>query len=320
MDRQRAQRKLHGMQAFHSDRFEPELPAGHRFPMQKYRLLRERVAATLPEVVLREAPGAALADLLRVHTSSYVEAVRTGSLSPAAQREIGFPWSPMWVERSLRSVGATVAAWEAACVDGVALNLAGGTHHASADAGGGFCVFNDVAVAVRRAQSRGEGRRFAVVDLDVHQGNGTAAIFAGDADVVTVSLHGERNFPFRKVTSALDIGLPDQCDDATYLAALDDALQRLVAWHERQPFDGVFYLAGADVHQGDRLGRLAITDAGVQARDERVLMLAERWRCPLVMCMAGGYGTDLTAMVAVQAQTVGAALASWRRRHGAAAS
>jgi len=126
------------MQAFHSDRFEPELPAGHRFPMQKYRLLRERVAATLPEVVLREAPGAALADLLRVHTSSYVEAVRTGSLSPAAQREIGFPWSPMWVERALRSVGATVAAWEAACVDGVAVNLAGGTHHASADAGAAF--------------------------------------------------------------------------------------------------------------------------------------------------------------------------------------
>lgn len=302
------------MHAFHSDRFEPDLPAGHRFPMQKYRLLREHVVAALPDVRLSEAPEVADDDLLRVHTPGYVQAIREGSLTPAAQREIGFPWSPMWVARALRSVGATLAAWDVARADGVAVNLAGGTHHALADAGGGFCVFNDVAVAVRRAQARGDGTRFAIVDLDVHQGNGTAAIFSGDADVFTLSLHGERNFPFRKVASRLDVGLPDGCGDTDYLTALDGALQVLLTCHAERPFDGMFYLAGADVHVGDRLGRLALSDAGVLARDARVLTLAERMDCPLVMCMAGGYGHDLPAMVAVQTGTVGAALASWRRR------
>jgi len=282
--------------------------------MQKYRLLREQVAAALPDVRLSEAPDAAEADLLRVHAPAYVQAVREGSLTPAAQREIGFPWSPVWAARARRSVGATLAAWDAARAEGVAVNLAGGTHHALADAGGGFCVFNDVAVAVRRAQAVGEGTHFAIVDLDVHQGNGTAAIFSGDADVFTLSLHGERNFPFRKVASRLDVGLPDGCGDADYLAALDGALQVLTACHAERPFDGLFYLAGADVHAGDRLGRLALSDAGVLARDARVLALAERMGCPLVMCMAGGYGHDLSAMVAVQTGTVGAALASWRRR------
>lgn len=302
------------MQAFHSDRFQPDLPPGHRFPMAKYRMLREAVAWQLPEVRLAEAPSVPIPALCLAHDQAYVTSALQGELSAAHQREIGFPWSQALMERSIRAVGATVAATEAARREGVAINLAGGTHHASAAHGSGFCVFNDVAVAIRLAQQQGWVRRALVVDLDVHQGNGTAAIFAGDADVFTLSLHGDKNFPFRKVPSTLDVPLADGCDDATYLQALDEALAVVAAAHASAPFDVMFYLAGADVHEGDRLGRLALSAEGMRTRDEAVMCLGEAWGLPLVMTMAGGYGRDIPAMLEVQLRTVETALAAWRRR------
>lgn len=304
------------MFAFHSDQHEPELPPGHRFPMVKYRLLREWVAANLPDVRLRPSPACDDADLLRVHTADYVTAVAQGTLDAAHQREIGFPWSDSLIERARRSVGGTVAALRQAVEarEGVAINLAGGTHHANRSQGSGFCVFNDVAVAAEVALQAGWARRVAVVDLDVHQGNGTAAIFAGDERVFTLSLHGEKNFPFRKVPGCLDVGLPNGCDGVAYHLALDEALHALRESHRVCAFDLVFYLAGADPHEGDRLGHLRLNAQAMRLRDERVMRLAESWQSPLVMCMAGGYGRDLDAMLAVQLASVAEALSSWHRR------
>lgn len=302
------------MHAFHSDHAEPTLPPGHRFPMAKYRLLRERVAQDLPGVRLHAARPAPDEVLRLAHDAAYLQAVAHGQLSPAQQREIGFPWSPALVERSRCSVGATLQALDRAWQDGVGVNLAGGTHHASAAQGGGFCVFNDVAVAIRWAQAQGCLQRAVVVDLDVHQGNGTAAIFQDDARVFTLSLHGDKNFPFRKVPGTLDVPLPDGCTDDDYLHALTQALARVADAHAHAPFDAMFYLAGADPHEGDRLGRLALTGEGMRQRDDVVLRLAEAWDVPLVMCMAGGYGRDLDAMVSVQLGSVAAAYASWQRR------
>lgn len=300
------------MQAFHSDRFEPGLPPGHRFPMRKYRLLRELVAGHLRGVRLREAPAADDATLRLAHDAAYIEAVAHGTLSAAQVREIGFPWTPALVERSRHSVGATLAATEAAWQEGVAVNLAGGTHHASASQGSGFCVFNDVAVAIRLAQARQPGLRCVVIDLDVHQGNGTAAIFQGDDTVFTLSLHGEKNFPFRKEPSTLDVPLPDGCADADYLAALDAALATLNQAHAQHPFGLVHYLAGADPHEGDRLGRLRLSAEGLRQRDARVFAQTLAWRTPTVMCMAGGYGQDLDAMLAVQLGSVTQAWLAWQ--------
>ena len=305
------------MQGFYSTRVTLPLPEGHRFPIEKYERLRARLAAELP--ALQQVPAEPASDemLALVHSAHYIGAVSQGTLTAAAQREIGFPWSEAMVDRARRSVGATVAAVRAALSDGVAANLAGGTHHASADQGGGFCVFNDVAVALRVWQEEAlaadpwaEPPRAAVIDLDVHQGNGTASIFASDPTVFTLSLHGEKNFPFRKVASDLDVGLPDGTGDADYLQALDGALAQLARRFDPQL---VIYLAGADAHEGDRLGRLKLTDRGMQARDERVFDWAWRRRLPVALCMGGGYGHDLATTVQVQMHTFGVALAAWRR-------
>src|SRR5512139_2745466 len=231
------------MRAYTSDQFVLPLPDGHRFPMPKYRLLRERVAAELPAIRLEEAPAATDGELALAHEPVYVSAVAEGLLSPAAQREIGFPWTPRMAERARRSVGATIAAARTALAEGVSANLAGGTHHASADKGSGYCVFNDVAVAARLMQAEWHrshggaagGLRVAVIDLDVHQGNGTASIFRDDPTVFTLSLHGAKNFPFRKEAGDLDIELPDGCTDEPYLAALDAALDLAWARHGEQP-------------------------------------------------------------------------------------
>ena len=298
------------MQAFHSDRHLLPLPPGHRFPRSKYRLLRERVAA-LADLEAHEASPVTDADLVRVHDPAYVAAVTSGTLGAAEQRAIGFPWSQEMVERSRRSVGATVAAARAALDEGVAANLAGGTHHASTSRGSGYCVFNDVAVASRLLQAEAP-LRIVVVDLDVHQGDGTAAIFAGDPSVFTISLHGARNFPFRKAASDLDIALPDGCGDADYLGALDRALGVLADEHGEQAFGLAFYLAGADPHEGDRLGRLKLSAAGLLARDRRVLGLLGALEIPVALAMAGGYGHDLDVTVAIQAATIEAAIDSWR--------
>ena len=282
--------------------------------MEKYGRLRAMVTEHLPGVRLTEASAVPDAVLALAHTPDYVAAVAQGELTPQQVREIGFPWSAALVERSRRSVGATLQATDAAWAEGVGVNLAGGTHHANADTGSGFCVYNDVAVSIRREQQRRPGVRCAVVDLDVHQGNGTAAIFANDPSVFTLSLHGDKNFPFRKVPSSLDVPLPDGCDDHSYLLALDEALSQLDNWHRHQSCDVVFYLAGADPHEGDRLGRLKLTAAGMRGRDERVWAWTHARDLPTVMCMAGGYGKALDDMLSVQLASVEAAWQAWLRR------
>ncbi len=305
------------MHAYYADHFVLPLPEGHRFPMRKYSRLRDRLTQEQPGVRMREAPAASDGELALVHTPAYIQGVATGSLDPAIQREIGFPWSPAMAERARRSVGASVAAARDALVQGVAGNLAGGTHHAYADKGGGFCVFNDIAVTARLMQAEAWRQQrlqmnVAVIDLDVHQGNGTAAIFARDASVFTLSVHGEKNFPFRKEPSDLDVGLPDGCTDAPYLEALHQSLQTL-----QDRFDPhlVIYLAGADPHEGDRLGRLKLTADGMQARDRVVMDWAWQRRLPVVLCMGGGYGHDSETTVQVQIQTWQVALDYWQRWH-----
>ncbi len=291
--------------------------------MSKYRLLRDRVAAELPGVRLVEAPAACDGELALVHTPQYVGEVAEGRLSPAQQREIGFPWSTAMVERSRRSVGATVAAARAALNGGgIAVNLAGGTHHAYADHGSGFCVFNDVAVAARQMQAECQTRetdplRAAVVDLDVHQGNGTAAIFRDEPTITTLSMHGAKNFPFRKEASDIDIGLPDGCADEEYLAALDGALDQLWRHAESNGMPSlIFFLAGADPHEGDRLGRLKLTAAGLAERDRRVFSAALARRIPVAVSMAGGYGTVIEDTVALQLTTLRLAFQHWQAWQG----
>ncbi len=299
------------MRAFYSDHFILPLPDGHKFPMAKYSRLRERILADgiiTPEQ-LHEAPAAAWDDLRLVHDPAYVEAVANGTLPADVQRRIGFPWSPQMVERSRRSVGATIAAAHAAVDDGAAANLAGGTHHAFADRGEGFCVFNDVAVASRVLQRDQHARRIAIVDLDVHQGNGTAAIFAGDASVFTFSMHGAQNFPFRKEVSDLDVPLDDGTTDEHYLGLLRLHLPKVLNAH--QP-DFVFYLAGADPYEGDRLGRLKLTIDGLRQRDEIVIGACRRAGLPLAISMSGGYAPDIDAIVTIHANTIRtAAHTSW---------
>ena len=306
------------MQAFYADQFVLPLPPGHRFPMPKYRLLRERLEG-LPGLEMQQAPVASDGELALAHTPAYVSAVSDGTLSAAQQREIGFPWSEAMVARARRSVGATIAAARAALSGGIASNLAGGTHHASADKGAGYCVFNDVAVAARLMQAEWHRARhatllrIAVIDLDVHQGNGTASIFSEDSTVFTLSMHGAKNFPFRKEASDLDVELPDGCGDAQYLDALDTALAELWRRHEHAPPGLIFYLAGADPHEGDRLGRLKLTTTGLAERDRCVLAAARERRIPIAMSMAGGYGRVIEETVEIQFNTIVEAVASWRR-------
>ena len=289
------------MNALYTDHFVLPLPQGHRFPMSKYRLLRDGVAGT-PGLRLWEAPAATDTQLLLAHDPVYVQKVVNGMLEPKEQREIGFPWTPGMVERSRRSVGATIAACQSALEDGIAVNLAGGTHHAYRDKGSGFCVFNDAAVAARVVQRQSVASlSIAIIDLDVHQGNGTAAIFKNDPSVFTLSLHGDKNFPFRKEPSDLDVPLADGIEDEAYLEALAGALGQLTQVCTPQL---VIYLAGADPHEGDRLGRLKLTYAGLLERDQRVFEFARERGIPIAVSMAGGYGHNIDTTVAVHRQTV----------------
>ncbi len=292
------------MLAFYTDHFVLPLPPGHRFPMRKYSMLREAVRRDVAGLVFAEAPRAGDDALLLAHTPDYVAAVSAGVLDPSRQREIGFPWSAEMVERSRCSAGATIEACRVALREGIAVNLAGGTHHAYADKGGGFCVFNDAAIAARVLQRDGAVRRVAVIDLDVHQGNGTASILHGDPTVFTLSLHGEKNYPFRKEASDLDVGLPDGCGDDAYASALQAALGELFV--RFQP-ELLIYLAGADPHEGDRLGRLKLTMAGLARRDTLVFDAALERGLPVAVTMAGGYGNHIEDTVAVHAQTIGLA-------------
>ena len=291
------------MQLWSSAAYAMPVPDGHRFPMPKYALLRDAVlAAGLVEPGRLHDPGrAAREDLLLVHTPRYVDAVTSGTLGAAEQRRIGLPWSEAFVERAYRVVRGTCEAAAAALREGVAMNLAGGTHHAFPDRGEGFCTFNDVAVAIRRLQRDGRVRRVCVVDLDVHQGNGTHACFAGDADVFTFSMHGAKNFPFQKVPGSLDVELDDGTGDETYLALLAQHLPRVL--RAASP-DLVVYLAGADPHEHDRLGRLRLTFEGLMRRDAMVLEACRDVGLPVCVTIAGGYGRDVRDTVAVHLNTV----------------
>jgi len=316
------------LHAYYADNFVLPLPPGHRFPMAKYKLLRDRVVNELPLVRMAQAPAASDGELALAHTPEYIAAITHGTLPAAAQREIGFPWSPGMAERARRSVGATACAARSALglaggsaraqPAGIAANLAGGTHHAYAHKGSGFCVFNDSAVAARLMQAEWarahrparKPLQVAVIDLDVHQGNGTASIFANDASVFTLSLHGQKNFPFRKETSDLDVALPDGCSDAPYLQALEQALEELGRRFEPGL---VLFLAGADPFEGDRLGRLALSYDGLQERDRRIFDWAWQRRIPLAFSMAGGYSVTIDDTVQVQMNTCRVALEYWRR-------
>jgi len=302
------------LKAFYSDHFVLPLPPGHRFPMIKYRMIREGAASLQPAIDFQEAQAASDGELALAHHPDYIGRASRGELNAAEQREIGFPWSPQMVERSRRSSGATIAACRAAFVDGVAVNLAGGTHHAYADHGAGFCVFNDAAIAARLMQAERRAARVAIVDLDVHQGNGTASILARDDSVFTLSLHGENNYPFEKEQSDLDVALPDGIGDADYLAALQGALATL---QQRFAPQLLIYLAGADPHEGDRLGKMKLSMAGLAARDETVFAYAREHKIPVAVTMAGGYGRDIEQTVAVHLQTIrlaGLHAARWSAR------
>lgn len=291
------------MRLFYTDHFVLPLPEGHRFPMGKYALLRARLVdeGVVDPSQLFVPAAASREQLLRVHDAAYVERVFTGTLADQEVRRIGFPWSSEMVERSRRSVGATVEAAHAALDDGVAVNLAGGTHHSFADAGEGFCVFNDAAVAIRDLQAAGRIRRAVVIDTDVHQGNGTASIFAGDASVFTFSIHGQKNFPLRKTKSDLDIALKDGMGDGAYLDALSRGLRFALG---RAKAEFAVFVSGADPYRGDRLGRLSLSKEGLRLRDEMVMEACRTTGLPVAVTMAGGYSPALDDIVDIHVQTI----------------
>jgi acetoin utilization deacetylase AcuC-like enzyme len=301
------------VKAFYSDTFVLPLPEGHRFPMAKYSRLRQRIVeeGIVGESDLAVPDPAAWDDIRLAHTDEYARAVASGTLPADMQRRIGFPWSEQMVERSRRSVGATVAAARVVMNGGgrVAANLAGGTHHAFSDRGEGYCVFNDVAVAARVLQRDGAIVRATVVDCDVHQGNGTAAIFRDDPTVFTMSLHGATNFPFRKEVSDLDVTFDDGTGDDEYLAALAVHLPDVL---DATLPDVVFYLAGADPYEGDRLGKLALTIAGLRQRDRFVFDECRRRAVPVVVAMSGGYAVDVEAIATIHVNTIKEAVRSAR--------
>ncbi len=294
------------MLIFSSDTFVLPLPAGHRFPMAKYSMLRERVVASalVPPERMRVPHAATDEELARAHDGGYIGRVQRGELSAQEQRRIGFPWSPQMVERSRRSAGATIEACRAALAGEVGVNLAGGTHHAFAAHGAGYCVFNDSVVAARAMQAEGRARRVVIIDCDVHQGDGTAAILAGDESIYSFSIHGAKNFPFHKQRSDLDLELPDGAGDDVYLDALEDGVRRAIGAARA---DLAIYLAGADPYFDDRLGRLAMTKGGLAERDRVVFHYCRAAGLPLAITMAGGYARHIGDTVDIHFQTVSAA-------------
>jgi acetoin utilization deacetylase AcuC-like enzyme len=271
--------------------------------MEKYALLRERVLneGIITADQLHIPEPASITELARAHDPAYIERVLNGQLTSAELRRIGFPWSPQMVERSRRSAGATIAACRVALSEGVGVNLAGGTHHAFSDAGAGYCVFNDAAVAARAMQAEGRAQRIAIIDCDVHQGDGTAAILAGDETIFTFSIHGANNFPFRKQQSDLDIGLPDATSDTAYLDALEWGIRQVFA--SARP-ELIIYLAGADPYYDDRLGRLSLTKAGLAERDRLIFSFCRAAGVPIAITMAGGYARQIVDTVDIHAHTV----------------
>lgn len=291
------------MKVFYYDTFTFPLPLGHRFPAAKYPLLRQRLLemGILTPQELHIPAAATEGQLTLVHDPDYIRRVLSGRLDEREVRRLGLPWSPELVQRALYSVGATIAASRAALEDGIAASLGGGTHHAYPDHGQGYCIFNDVAVATRCMQQEKRARRVLIVDCDVHQGNGTAAIFEGDETAFTFSIHGEKNFPFHKEKSDLDIALPDGAQDETYLKALREGLECAL---QAAPFDLAYYLAGADPYAGDRLGRMCVSKAGLAQRDRFVLQSLHEAGIPLVITLSGGYARNIEDIVEIHAETI----------------
>lgn len=295
------------MKVCYSDRYLVPLIPTHPFPMQKYRLVRNRLLeeGSLTYWHLIEPALASDADIWLVHDRSYWIRCKNGELTPAEIRRIGFPWSLELVQRSQASVQGTVIAAKNALRDGIASNLAGGTHHAYPDHGEGYCVLNDIAIAARVLQRDGLAQKIAIIDCDVHQGNGTAAIFKDDSSVFTFSMHGEKNFPLRKEKSTVDVNLPDGISDQEYLKILEQHVPKIL--REFQP-DFVFYQAGVDPHEGDRLGKLKLTHQGLRQRDYLVIQECRRNGIPVVTTMGGGYGKDINQTVEGHCNTVRVAL------------
>jgi len=288
------------MKFYYSDHFNLPLPEGHRFPLPKYAALRQKVTdAHLGEMVA--SVPATDDQLLLVHEADYVRRFVSGEMTEKEMRRVGFPWSPELVERSRRSVGGTIGAARAALLEGYAATLAGGTHHAYPDHGEGYCVFNDVAVAIRVLQSEDRLRRALVLDCDVHQGNGTAFIFAQDPSVYTFSIHGQKNFPFHKEIGSLDVALPDSSDDTMYLQALRPAALKAI---DEAEADLAVYIAGADPFVGDRLGRMAMSKAGLLARDRFILQACQTAGLPLVITLGGGYAKQVEDTVDIHFSTM----------------
>ena len=295
------------MQVFYTPYYYADIGEGHVFPIRKFELVRDCLLreGTLELVDLVEPPRASLADVLLVHTEDYVTRLRAGALTPRELRRLGLPWSKALVRRSFLATGGTICAAHAALAEGLASNLAGGTHHAFPDRGEGFCVLNDVAVAIRALQRDNLIERAAVVDCDVHQGNGTATIFESDPSVFTFSMHGAKNYPLFKARSTLDVELPDATGDEVYLHTLAAHLPRVFS---HRP-DIVFYLGGADPFAGDKLGRLSLSLAGLRARDELVLSECRARGVPVATVMSGGYAADINDTVEIHCNTIRAAKA-----------
>ena len=291
------------MKVFYSDHFVLPLPEGHRFPMVKYSMLRERVAASgicgPGEMVV--ARPVSDEEILRSHERSYLRRVVSGTLTDKEMRRIGFPWSERMVERSRRASGGTLGACRAALEDGLAANLAGGTHHAFGNRGEGYCVLNDSAIAARAVQAEGLVERVVVVDTDVHQGNGAAAILGGDPSVFTFSIHGAKNFPFHKEQSDLDVALPDGADDTEFLGTLEEELERAL---DSSGAGLAIYLAGADPFEDDRLGRLCVSKEGLAERDRLVIESCRERGIPVAVTMAGGYARDVEDTVDIHYRSI----------------
>lgn len=291
------------MKVFYTDHFPFPLPEGHRFPIEKYALLRKRIteARLVGPDDLRVPHAATDEEIVRAHDPGYLHRVRSGRLSPKEIRRIGFPCSVQHVERSRRSCGATIEACRAALHDGIGAQLAGGTHHAFRDRGEGYCVFNDSAIAARAVQAEGLVRRVSIIDCDVHQGNGTAAIFADDPSVFTFSIHGRNNFPFHKEKSDLDVELEDGTGDPAYLEALEKGLRESLRLARAEM---AIYISGADPYESDRYGRLALTKEGLEARDRMVLKHCREAGIPVAVTMAGGYARAVEDTVDIHFRTV----------------
>jgi len=300
------------MQVFYTPYYYADIGEGHVFPIRKFELVRDRLLneGTLELSDLVEPQPALIADVLLVHTEDYVTRLRAGALTARELRRLGLPWSKALVRRSFLAAGGTIGAARAALVEGIASNLAGGTHHAFAERGEGFCVLNDVAVAIRTLRREGLIERAAVVDCDVHQGNGTATIFAGDANVFTFSMHGAKNYPLFKARSTLDVELPDGTGDDEYLRILAEHLPRVFA---HSP-DIIFYLGGADPYAGDKLGRLSLSIGGLRARDELVLSECHARGVAVATVMSGGYAADINDTVEIHCNTIRAAKVMSRKQ------